>query len=165
MKSTDNQKPYHLLQKASVYASDCTTCFISFDLHNSMMWPPRAGEGLERGCDFSRASARKQRSWDSNYSNFILDIWFLLHSFINSKCLLLSGIALKKKKKGYYWQIWRQKPPCSSENNFLMARAVHRWDRPSNEVSSSPPLHRRGWVTACMEEWSARDGDKLYSLK
>ena len=64
-----------------------------------MMWPPRAGEGLERGCDFSRASARKQRSWDSNYSNFILDIWFLLHSFINSKCLLLSGIALKKKKK------------------------------------------------------------------
>ena len=107
------------------------------------MWPPCAGEGLERGCDFSRASARKQRSWDSNHSNFILNIWFLLHSFINSKCLLLSGIALKKKKS-YYWQIWRQKKPCSSENNFLMARAVHRWDRPSNEVSSSPPLHSKG---------------------
>lgn len=63
-----------------------------------MTWPPCADEGLERVCDFSRASARKQRSWDSNHGNLILDIWFLAHSFINSKCLLLSGIAKKKKK-------------------------------------------------------------------
>lgn len=58
-----------------------------------MTWPPCADEGLERVCDFSRASARKQRSWDSNHSNLILDIWFFAHNFINSKCLLLSGIA------------------------------------------------------------------------
>lgn len=64
-----------------------------------MTWPDCADEGLERVCDFSRASARKQRSWDSNHSNLILDIWFSLHSF-NSKCLLLSGIAIKKKKGG-----------------------------------------------------------------
>lgn len=65
-----------------------------------MTWPACADEGLERVCDFSRASARKQRSWDSNHSNLILDTWFLLHSFINSKCLLLSGIAKKKKRRG-----------------------------------------------------------------
>lgn len=53
-------------------------------------------EGFERVCDFSRASVSKQRSWDSNQSNLILDIWFittLLHSFTNSKCLLLFEIA------------------------------------------------------------------------
>lgn len=109
-----------------------------------MMWPPCAGEGLERGFDFSRASARKQRSWDSNHSNFILDIWFLLHSFINSKCLLLSGIALKKKKRLLLANLKTKEALQFTENNFLMARAVHKWDRPSNEVSSSPPLHRKG---------------------
>lgn len=121
-------------------------CFSSFDPHNSMTWPACADEGLERVCDFSRASARKQRSWDSNHSNLILDTWFLLHSFINSKCLLLSGIA--KKKKGGGWLLLANLKTKEAlqfiENNFLMARAVHRWNRPANEVSSSPPLHKKG---------------------
>lgn len=112
-----------------------------------MTWPDCADEGLERVCDFSRASARKQRSWDSNHSNLILDIWFSLHSF-NSKCLLLSGIAIKKKKKVGGWlllaNLKTKEALQFTENNFLMARAVHRWNRPANEVSSSPQLYKKG---------------------